>query len=224
MWMKEYLWVLEVAFQCWLEHSSVFTALSWPLFMVHGRLLITDISTMTPFGPGAKSLSWPFSTIYGSHLNSIFSPGNRPVIAFSSVTPSTLCNPSTSAHQPSLSISNSLTFVKLMSFSLGCHPTMSSSVVPFSYCLQSFWTSGSFLMSQFLVSGGQSIGASASTSVLPVNIQDWFPLELTELISFQSQGLSRVISNTMVQKHQIFGAEISWWSNSHIHTWLLENP
>ena len=103
-----------------------------------------------------------------------------------------------------------------------CHPTISSSVTPFSSCLQSFPASGSFLISRVFESGGQSIGASAS--VLPVNIQDWFPLGLTCLISFQSKGLSRVFSNTTVQKHQFFSTRPSLWSSSHIHTWLLEKP
>ena len=85
-----------------------------------------------------------------------------------------------------------------------CHPTISSSVIPFSSCLQSFPASGSFPMSQFFISGGQSIGVSASTSVLPMNIQYWFPLGSTGLI-LQSRGLSRVFSNTTVQKHQFFG-------------------
>ena len=102
------------------------------------------------------------------------------------------------------------------------HPTISSSVIPFSSCLQSSPASGSFQMSQFYISGGQSIGASAS--VLPMNIQDWFPLELTGWISLQSKGLSGGFSNTTVQKHQFFGAQHSLWSNSHIHTWLLEKP
>ena len=85
-----------------------------------------------------------------------------------------------------------------------CHPTIASSVVPFSSCLQSFPASGSFPVSQFFISGGQSIVASASASVLPMNIQDWFPLRLTGWISLQSKGLSRVFSNTIVQKHQFF--------------------
>ena len=106
----------------------------------------------------------------------------------------------------------------------GCHPTISSSVIPFSYCLQSFSASGSFQMSQFFTSGGQSIGVSASASVLPVNIQDWFPLGWTGWIFLLSQGLSRVLSNTTVQKHQLFGTQLSLWSKSHIHTWLLEKP
>ena len=105
-----------------------------------------------------------------------------------------------------------------------CHPTISSSVVLFSSHLQSFPASGSFQMSQFFTSGGQRIGVSASASVLPMNIQDWFPLGLTDWISLQSKGLSRVFSNTTVQKHQFFGAQPSSQSNSHIHTWLLEKP
>ena len=104
-----------------------------------------------------------------------------------------------------------------------CHPTISSFVVPFS-CLQSFPASGFWPMSQFFTSGGQSIGAYASSSVLPMNIQDWFPLGLTDLISLQSKGLSRVFSNTTDQKHQFFSTQLSLWSNSHIHTWLLEKP
>ena len=103
-----------------------------------------------------------------------------------------------------------------------CHLTISSSVISFSSCLQSFPASGSFQMSLFFTSGGQSIIASAS--VLPVNIQDWFPLELNGLISLQSKGLSRVFSNTTVQKHQFFGTQLSLESTSHIHTWLLEKP
>ena len=105
-----------------------------------------------------------------------------------------------------------------------CHPTILSSVIPFSSCLPSFPASGSFPVSQFFTSGDQSIGASASTSVLPMNIQDWFPLILTSWISLQSKGLTRVFSNTTFQKHQFFGAQLSLWSNSHIHTWLLKRP
>ena len=105
-----------------------------------------------------------------------------------------------------------------------CHPTISSYAIPFSSCLQSFPASGSFPMSQFFTSGGQNIEVSASASVLPMNIQDWFPLGWTGWISLLSKGLSRVFSNTTVQKHQFFGAQLSLWSNSHIHTWLLEKP
>ena len=90
----------------------------------------------------------------------------------------------------------------------GCHPTLSSSAVPFSSCLQYFPASGSFPMSQFFVSGGQSIGASASASVLSMNIQGWFPLGLTSLLSLHSKGLSRVFSNITVQKHQFFDTQL----------------
>ena len=105
-----------------------------------------------------------------------------------------------------------------------CHLTISSSVIPFSSHLQSFPASGSFQMSQFFSSGGQSIGVSPSASDLPMNIQDGFPLGWTGFISLQSKGLSSVFSNTTVQKHQFFSVQCSLWSKSHIHTWLLENP
>ena len=104
------------------------------------------------------------------------------------------------------------------------HPTISSSVVPFTSHLQSFPASGFFQMSQVFTSGGQSTGVSASASVLPMNIQDWFPLGWTGWISLLSKGLSRVFSNTTVHKHQYFGAQLSLYPNSHIHTWLLEKP
>ena len=96
-----------------------------------------------------------------------------------------------------------------------CYPTISSSVVPFSSCLQSFPSSETFPMSRLFIAGGQSIGVSTSASVLPMNIQDWFPLGLTGLISLQSKGLSKVFSNATVQKHQFFCTQPSLWSNSH---------
>ena len=105
-----------------------------------------------------------------------------------------------------------------------CHPAISSSVVPFSSYPQSFLASGSFQMSQLSASGGQSIGVSASKSVLRMNTQDWSPLGWTGWISLQSKGLSRVFSNTTVQKHQFSGSQLSSLSNSHIHTWPLEKP
>ena len=113
---------------------------------------------------------------------------------------------------------------KLMSVKWVMPSTISSSVIPFSSCLQSFPALGSFQMSQFFTSGGQSIGISASTSVLPTNIQEWFPLRWTGWISLQSKGLSRVFSNTTVPKHQFFGTQLSSQSNSHIHTWPLGKP
>ena len=102
-----------------------------------------------------------------------------------------------------------------------CHSTISSSVIPFSSCPQSFLASGSFQMSQFFTSGGQSIGVSASVSVPPMNTQDWSPLEWTGWISLQSKGLSRVFFNTTVQKHQFFGAQLSSQSNSHFQVKLM---
>ena len=105
-----------------------------------------------------------------------------------------------------------------------CYAAISSSVVPFSSCPQSLPASGSFPMSQLFPWGGQSIGILALASVLPTNNQGWSPSEWTGWISLQSKGLSRVFSNTTVQKHQFFGAQLSSQSNSHIHTWPLEKP
>ena len=104
-----------------------------------------------------------------------------------------------------------------------CYWTISSSVVSFS-CLQSFPASGSFLMSRLFATCGHNIGALVSVSVLPMNIQDWFPLRLTSLMSLKSKGFSRVFSNTKVWKHQFFSAQPSLWSNSYIRTWLLDKP
>ena len=105
-----------------------------------------------------------------------------------------------------------------------CHPTISSPVTHFCSCPPSFPALGSFAVSWLFALSGQSIGASASASVLSMNIQGWFPLGLTGLISLLSRRLSRVFSNTTVQKHHFFGAQPSLWFNSHIHTWLLEKP
>ena len=136
--------------------------------------------------------------------------------------------PWTTAHQASLSTTNSWSLLRLKSIK-SVMPSNHLSVVPFSSCLQSFPASGSFPMSQFFASDGQSIGASALASVLPMNIQDHSPLELTSLIFLLSKGLSRVFSNTTVQKHQFFSAKLSLWSNSHIWhqvmgTWYLLIP
>ena len=105
-----------------------------------------------------------------------------------------------------------------------CHPAISSSVIPFSSCPQSLPASESFPMSQLFTWGGQSIGVSALASFLPKKSQGWSPSEWTDWISLQSKGLSRVLSNTTVQKHQFFGAQLSSQSNFHIHTWPLEKP
>ena len=136
--------------------------------------------------------------------------------------------PSHSLLSPSPPIFKSISFLAL-SFLYG--PTLTSihdywKNHSFDYmdCPQSFPTSGSFQMSQLFTSGGQSIGVSASTSVLPMNSQDWYPLGWTGWISLQSKGLSRVFSKTTVQNHQFFSAQLYSQSNSHIHTWPLEKP
>ena len=105
-----------------------------------------------------------------------------------------------------------------------CHPAISSSVIPFSSCPQSLPASESFPISQLFAWGGQSTGVSPLASLLPKNTQDWSPLEWTGWISLQSKGLSRVFSNTTVQKHQFFGTQLSSQSDSRIHTWPLEKP
>ena len=135
-----------------------------------------------------------------------------------------LATPWIATHQASLFITNSGNPLKPMSIESRWHTTILSSVIPFSSYPQSFPTSGSFQMSQLFTSGGQSIRVSASTSVLRMNTKDWSPLGWTGWISLRSMGLSRVFSNTTVQKHQFFSAQFSLKSNSHIHTWLLEKP
>ena len=123
--------------------------------------------------------------------------------------------------QASLSFTISHSWFSSCPLSQWCHLTISPSAIPFSSGLQSFPASGSFLMNQLFASGGQSIAASASASVLPIKIHGWFLLGLTGLI-LQSKGLSRIFSNTTVQKHQFFGTQPSLRSNSYIHTWLLD--
>ena len=130
----------------------------------------------------------------------------------------------TAACQASLSITNSQCCWNTRPLISWCHPTISSSVIPYSSCPQYFPASGSFKMGQLFASGGQSIGASASAWILSMNIQGWLPFRLIDLISLQSKGLSRVFSNTTVQKHQFFSAQFSLWSNSHINIWPLEKP
>ena len=153
---------------------------------------------------------------------------------FSSVTQScpTLCDPM-DCSTPGLPVHHQLpeltqTHRVCCPSSLWCHSTISSSVIHFSSCLQGlfqcFSASGSFTVNQFFISGGQSFGVSASISVLPMNIWDWFPLGWTGLISLQSKGHSRVFSNTTIQRHQLFSAQLTLWSKSHIHTWLPEKP
>ena len=137
-----------------------------------------------------------------------------------------LYNPTDCSRQAFLSITNSQSLLKLMSIEsvMPFNHLILCDDVPFSSCLQSFPAPGSLPMSPFFASGGQSIGTSVSASVLPMNIQDWFPLGRTGWISLKTKGLSRVFSNITVQKHQFFGTQLSSWSNSYIHTQLLEKP
>ena len=131
--------------------------------------------------------------------------------------------PRTAARQASLSITNSWSLLKLMSIELVMPSNHLILCHPLSSCLQSFPALESFQMRQFFTSGGQSIGVSASTSVLPMNIQDWSPLGWTGWISLQSKGLSRVFSNTTVQRHQFFSTPLSLQSTSHNHTYQWED-
>ena len=181
-------------------------------FHMAGPLHYANISFCSPW----NSLCWGFTGL-----------PSVPTAEFSSVQSLShvrlFATPQTAACQASRSITNSRSLLKFMSI---------TSVMPSNHLiichhlllllLQSFLLSGSFPLSQFFLSGGLSIGASASKSVLPMNIQDWFPLGITGWISLQSKGLSRVFSNITVRKHQFFSTQLSLQSNSHIHTWLLE--
>ena len=136
----------------------------------------------------------------------------------------TLCDPMNRS-TPGLPVHHQLPeLTQTHPLSQWCHPAISSSIVPFSSCPQSLPASESCPISQLFAWGGQNTGVSALASFLPKNTQDWSPLDWTGWISLQSKGLSRVFSNTTVQKHQFFGAQPSSQSNSHIHTWLLEKP
>ena len=154
------------------------------------------------------------SCIYELNSSRVKGKTNNGLISSVAQSCLTLCNPM-DCSMPGFPVQHQLPeFTHSCPLSQWCHPTISSSVIPFSSCLQSFPASGSFQMSQFFASGGQSIGASASASVLPINIQDWFPLGFTGWISLQSKGLSSIFSKITVQKHQLFGAWPSLWSNS----------
>ena len=162
----------------------------------------------------------PFPRINARFDN--ISLANTVVVVLSLSRVQLFATPWTAERQTSLSFTISRVHENLCPLSQWCDPTISSSATPFSICLQSFPASGSFPMCYLFASGGQSIGASAS--VLPKNIQNWFPLGLTGLISLPSKRLSRVFSSTTVQKHQFFGVQPSSQSNSHIHTWPQEKP
>ena len=165
--------------------------------------------------------TWKPSMNYWSQLESI----SISSVQFSSVAQTclTLCNPMDRS-RPGFSVHHQLPESTQTHIHWWCHPAISSSVAPFSSCPQSLPASGSFPMSQHFTWGGQCTGVSASASVLPMNTQDWSSSGWTGWISLQSKGLSRVFSNTTVQKHQFFDSQLSSQSNSHIHTSPLEKP
>ena len=179
------------------------------------QLVLTPWLCWSTFWPQLTSLTSDVTYQLSDHLSPPF-PGS---LHFSRV--QLFAVAWTAAHQVSLSITNTQSLLKLNPLSRWCHPTIWSSVIPFSSRLQSFPASGSFQMSQFFASNGQSIGVSALASFLPMNIQDWFPLGWTGWTSLQSKGFSRVFSSTTVQKHEFFSTS---QSNSHIHTWPQEKP
>ena len=150
-----------------------------------------------------------------------FNPISSVLFSHSVVSDSLWPNESQHARPPSLSPTPGVHSNSCLS-SRWCHPPISSSAVPFSSCPKSLPVSGSFPMSQLFPWGGQSIGVWALASVLPMNTEDWSPLEWPGWISLQSKGLSKVFSNTTLQKHQFFGTQLSSQSNSHIRTWPLE--
>ena len=150
----------------------------------------------------------------------VFSPQLRPQFGHSAMSDSLQSHESQHARPPCPSPTPGVHSNSRL-LSRCCHPAISSSVIPFSSCPQSLPASESFPMSQLFTWGGQSIGVSALASVLPVNTQDWSPLGWTGWISLQSQGRSRVFSNTTIQKHQFFSVQLSSQSNSHIYPWPL---
>ena len=181
------------------------------------------------FFPGWKSLDSSGYVILNIYVFCPVSSGNNQsyTVQFSSVAQScpTLCNPMNRKNaRPPCPSPTPRVHPNSCALSQWCHPAISSSVIPFSSCPQSLPASGSFPMSQLFASGGQSIGVSASASFPPKKSQGWSPSEWTGWISLQCRGLSRVFSNTTVQKHQFFGTQLSSQSNSYIHTRPQEKP
>ena len=191
--IKDYFTLLLRLFQLWPWELYPLLCVPLTCFSHCEMVVVVVLSTVLFSGTGYSRLILCISC---------------PSPQFSSVAQScsTLCNPM-DCSTLGFSVLHKLLELAQTSYPLSqwCHPTISSSVIPFFSCLQSFPASGSFPMSQYFASGGHSIGASASASVLPVNIQDWSPLGWSGWISLQSKGLSRVFSNTTVQKHQFFG-------------------
>ena len=203
--------------------------------MFNGHLkLNTSPKLLSPLIPSICTFSWNVKPILGvqvqpsSNLQLLFFSYFLIPVQFNSVAQlcPTLCDPMNCMQhtRPPCPSTAPGIYSNSCPSSQWCHPALSSSVVPFSSCPQSLPASESFPTRQLFTSGGQSIGVSALANVLPMNTQGWSPLEWTGWISLQSKGLSRVFSNTTVQKHQFFDAQLSSQSNSHIHTWPLEKP
>ena len=183
-------------------------------------MLSHGLSLVLREGRGEKSLSLLISFLIFSFLNNIYFKylfSNNICFQISSVVSNSLGPHELQHARPPYPSPTPRAYSNSCPLSRWCHPTISSFVVPFSSCLQSFPASESFPVSQLFTSGGQSTGVSASASVLPMNTQDWRPLGWTGWISFQSKGLSRVFSNTTVQKHQYFGVQLYSPTLTSIH-------
>ena len=186
----------------------------------HGSFLFAAKSLILKWVSAVKQLNSKFTTLNNS---AFLGPDQFSSVQFSRSVMSDSLRPHVSQQaRPPRPSPTPRVYSNSCPSSRWCHPAISSSVVPFSSCPQSIPASGSFQMSQLFASGGQSIGVSASESVLPMNTQDWSPLGWTGWITLQSRGLSRVFSNTIVRKHQFFSTQLFSQSKSHIHTWLLE--
>ena len=211
------------------KEQEVFSALVWDSAKINTKTKSSESNTVFPFGwvkriyayllIGSQPLIHNFKIQKTQKIKGFF-------LQFSSVAQScpTLWDPMNCSTRPPFPSPTPWVHSNSHPSSRWCHPAISSSVVPFSTCPQSLPASGSFPVSQLFAWGGQSSGVSAVASFLPKNTQDWSPLEWTGWISLQSKGLSRVFSNTTVQRHQFFSPQLSSQSNSHIHTWLVEKP
>ena len=209
----------------WSPVAVLYSYYFWNIFRYIHRSIYTAVTDLAFIG-NAKHFPEVVVPVYTSNVRAYLAA--RVNICYHSVQllsrVQLFATPWIAACQASLSITNSQSSPKLMSSSWWCHPAISSSVVPFSSCPQSLPATESFPMSQLFSWSGQRIGVSALASDLPKNTQDWSPLEWTGWISLQSKGLSRLFSNTIVQKHQLFGPQLSSQSNSLIHTWPLKKP
>ena len=202
------------------EHRLRGSGVQDPRGSLHSRWIVTFL----PLNGKGKAFPWKYSFTPPLVLQPLKKVPYAIVVVQSLSRVWLFVTPWTAACQVSQSYTISQSLLKLMPLSQWCHPTISSSVVPFSPCLNSLPASESFHMIRLFASDGQSIGASASASVLPMNYQGWFSLGLTGLISWLSKELSRVCSSTTVQSHRFFGAQPFLLSSSHICTWLLEKP